>query len=351
MASEKVSIITDAGTPAEASAPVIISASRATDIPAFYAPWFFERLERGYCVWYNPFNRKPSYVSFRNCKAIVFWSKNPEPILPYLPRLERKGISYYFQYTLNDYETERFEPGLPALRHRIDTFKRLSDRIGADRVIWRFDPLIITPRLDTGELLRRIGNIGDQLKDYTGKLVFSFVDIAAYRKVRLNMQAVLHGYDPAIAEPDDMAIARIAQGLSALRHRWHREGRDIEMATCAEGIDLSQYGITHNSCIDSAMMRRVFADNTDLMYYLRYGELPVMDLFADTVPDERPIRDFKDKGQRKHCGCMISKDIGMYNTCPHGCAYCYANTSHTTAAGNYRSHAPEYESIIPGNPI
>ena len=101
--SDKVVISTDFGQKIEATAPIIISASRSTDIPAFYAKWFFNRLAIGYCVWYNPFNQQPMYISFERCRAIVFWTKDPKPILPYLHELDERDIHYYFQVTLNDY--------------------------------------------------------------------------------------------------------------------------------------------------------------------------------------------------------------------------------------------------------
>ena len=140
-------ITTDSGEQVEALAPIIISASRSTDIPAFYAKWFFNRLAKGYCVWYNPFNRRKMYVSFERCKAIVFWTKNPKLILPYLHELDRRGIHYYFQFTLNDYVSEGFEPNVPSVTQRVETFRELSEMIGKERVIWRFDPLIMTPSI------------------------------------------------------------------------------------------------------------------------------------------------------------------------------------------------------------
>ncbi len=102
---DKIKIITDKGEEVEATAPIIISASRSTDIPAFYAKWFINRLEKGYCVWYNPFNQKPSYVSFERTKVVVFWTKNPKMMMSYLSELDKRGIHYYFQVSLNDYET------------------------------------------------------------------------------------------------------------------------------------------------------------------------------------------------------------------------------------------------------
>ena len=180
-------ITTDSGEQVEALAPIIISASRSTDIPAFYAKWFFNRLAKGYCVWYNPFNRRKMYVSFERCKAIVFWTKNPKLILPYLHELDRRGIHYYFQFTLNDYVSEGFEPNVPSVTQRVETFRELSEMIGKERVIWRFDPLIMTPSITPRVLLSRIWKIGNLLKGYTDKLVFSFVDVKAYRKVQNNL--------------------------------------------------------------------------------------------------------------------------------------------------------------------
>lgn len=106
---------------------MILSVSRATDVPAFYSEWFFNSLKRGYCRWRNPFNGIDTYVSLNDVRFIVFWSKNPAPLIPYLSRLQEHGINCYIQYTLNDYEDERLEPRVPPLQHRIDTFKRLSD--------------------------------------------------------------------------------------------------------------------------------------------------------------------------------------------------------------------------------
>ena len=182
--SEKKTIRNSAGESIEATAPVIISASRSTDIPAFYAKWFFNRLAKGYCAWYNPFNQQKMYISFSKCKAIVFWTKNPKPIMPYLHILDEMGIHYYFQVTLNDYTKEGFEPNVPSVEERIETFKRLSDNIGKEKVIWRFDPLIITPTIGPRELLTRIWHIGNKLKGYTDKLVFSFVDVKAIARFR-----------------------------------------------------------------------------------------------------------------------------------------------------------------------
>ncbi len=345
----KIIIINDNSERVEATAPVVISASRSTDIPAFYAKWFFNRLERGYCVWYNPFNQQPMYVSFKNCKVVVFWTKNPAPIIPYLSELDKRGIHYYFQITLNDYEKEGFEPNVPAIEERIETFKQLSSLIGKEKVIWRFDPLIVTPQLTPRMLLSKIWNLGKQLKGYTDKLVFSFVDVKAYRKVQNNLvkeSPYFTREDVNEAELTDAQRLEIVEGLVKLRDIWKQDGWDLHLATCAEDIDLTRFDIEHNCCIDRELMKRLFADDKELVFYLHTGKLPERDMFGEIAPIPKTTKDLKDKGQRKSCGCMISKDIGMYNTCRHFCVYCYANTSKECVLRNKEKHHEESESII-----
>lgn len=315
-----ITITTDDGLKASAQAPVIVSASRATDIPAFYSSWFFERLRKGYVRWRNPFSGRDSYVSFANMKFVVFWSKNPAPLIPYLPILRDKGIGCYIQFTLNDYENERLEPGVPELTDRIETFKRLVEILGVGSVIWRFDPLVLTEKIGIENLIGKITNLGDELKGHTEKLVFSFADIAAYKKVGRNLSQAGVSY----CKWDEATMREFAMRLLEVnRNMW-----GYTLATCAETIDLSEYGIEHNRCIDP-------------------------DLIALLSPDDAVLQNFiygakSDSGQRKACGCILSKDIGAYNTCPHGCIYCYANTSPASAMTNYRTHSSKFfsDSII-----
>ena len=299
--------ITIDGQTMEVPAPDIISASRCTDIPAFYADWFFQRLETGYSVWQNPFNGKRSYISYQNTRFIVFWSKNPKPLLPYLPYLKEKGIGCYIQFTLNDYEKDGLETGVPPMKERIETFKALSRTLGKEAVIWRFDPLILTDRITTSLLLEKIERIGTEIHDYTEKLVFSFADISNYKKVKANMIRSGIPY----REWDEKSMEELAEKLSGLNQEkgWH-----LDLATCGEPIDLKKYKISHNRCIDG-------------------------DLIARLTSDSDLIRNYKkDLGQRPMCGCIAAKDIGQYNTCPHLCEYCYANSSKKTALANWKAH-------------
>ena len=320
--------------------PIIVSASRSTDIPAFYSKWFVNRIKAGYCVWYNPFNRQPTQVRFDKTKVVVFWTKNPKPLIPLLRELDDRGILYYFQFTLNDYQKELLEPNVPNLSERIDTFKRLSDLIGKEKVIWRFDPLILTSTIDPDRLIDKMKTVGDKIHNYTEKLVFSFADIVDYKKVRNNLTR--DGIDYKDWDEDQMNA--MARSIMEINKDWN-----LEVATCAEKIDLDRLGIKHNRCIDGELMKRIFKEDKDLVYYLTFGRMPERTLFGDDK-DLPPvdITKLKDKGQRKTCGCMISKDIGMYNTCLHLCEYCYANTSKEIVMKNRCLVSDNAESIIKG---
>ncbi len=330
---KKEKIITSDGTEVDAQAPIIISASRATDIPAFYADWFISRWEAGYLEWINPFNQVALYVSFKNTRLVVFWTKNPRPMFKYLDYLDKNIPNYYFQYSLNDYDAEGYEAKVASVESRIKTFKELSTRLGKKRVVWRFDPLILTHDIDIDELLRRVKNIGDELKGYTEKLVFSFVDIGIYRKVENNLKKDSVPYIEWTPELMDEFSARLA----VVNKDW-----GLELGTCSEKIDLDKYGIVHNKCIDDDLMIDIFKDDYKLMKFLGYE----MNIFGEL--DVIKSKKLKDKGQREDCGCIMSKDIGQYNTCPHECNYCYANTSKKIAQKNYKKHLdnPNSENII-----
>lgn len=326
MAKEKIQITLESGKLADAQAPVIVSASRSTDIPAFYADWFLHRLKVGYSAWTNPFNGVRSYVAYDNTRLIVFWSKNPKPLLNdggCLDYLAEKGINCYIQYSLNDYVAEKLERGVPALQERIDTFKRLVDKLGFGKVIWRFDPMILTDSIGCDDILAKIENIGGQLKGYTEKLVFSYADIRTYRKVQANLEKNAVRYREF--EEEDMLY--IAKNLAQLNEQW-----GLILATCGEKIDMEQFGIIHNKCIDDDLMVKHFSNDMVLMNFLG------IDVCQGVLFGPIKKKNNKDKGQREFCGCIVSKDIGEYNTCPHLCEYCYANTSKETAVRNYRQH-------------
>jgi len=321
--------------------PEIVSASRSTDIPAFYADWFFHRLKVGYSAWTNPFNGTKSYVSYKNTRFIVFWSKNPKPLLGHLDELKDRNIGCYIQYTLNDYGKEGLERGVPPLEERVDTFKRLVDKLGKGRVIWRFDPMILTDRIGLDDLLKKVESIGDQLQGYTEKLVFSYADIATYKKVKSNLEKSRISY----REWTEPQMEEFARRLSELNRKWH-----YQLATCGEKIDIERYSIQHNRCVDDELMIRFAHHDKALMDFLGVEIKTVENSLFGTEPVPASAirlsetqyalkkRDNRDKGQRQFCGCILSKDIGEYNTCPHLCEYCYANASKEVAVRNYKEH-------------
>lgn len=351
MAWNKIKIVRENGEFVDAQAPIIISASRSTDIPAFYADWFFYRLKVGYSAWTNPFNGMKSYISYDKTRFIVFWSKNPKPLLQYIDILKERGIGCYVQYTLNDYEKEGLERGVPSVDERIETFKQLVDRLGKGSVIWRFDPMILTDKISIDDLLNKVEHIGDRLFGYTEKLVFSFADITEYRKVKSNLEK--NGINYRVWTDEEMLI--FAKRLSELNKKWN-----YELATCGEKIDIEKFGIKHNHCVDDDLMIRLANKDDDLMKFLGVEiKQRGTSLFDEEIIPSDAImlsenkyaikkKNNKDKGQRQFCGCIVSKDIGEYNTCPHLCEYCYANASKEVAVRNWKQHKnnPLGESIL-----
>ena len=201
-----------------------------------------------------------------------------------------------FQFTLNDYDVERIKPNVPPVAERVETFRRLSNRLGRDRVVWHFNPLILTDKLGVKDLMEKVKRLGDQIAPFASRLVFSFIDIAAYKKVAANMSRG----EIAAREFSSDEMEEMSAGIGALVKGW-----GIAAGTCGEIKDFDRYGIEHNRCIDDRLMVKCFSHD-------------------------------KDPGQRLACGCIMSKDIGEYNTGSHLCKYCYANFSDELVLKNYR---------------
>ena len=205
------------------------------------------------------------------------------------------------------------------MAQRIDTFRRLVDTLGSGGGVWRFDPLILTDKINIDTLLEKIAHIADALVGHAEKLVFSFADINTYKKVSRNLRLSGINY----REWDEESMREFALRFSTLNH----DNWNLRLATCTERIDLSEYGIEHNRCIDLELINRLAPHDAILQNFLYNAKT--------------------DTGQRKACGCILSKDIGAYNTCPHGCLYCYANTSPTSAFLNYKKHLANSNLTIP----
>lgn len=275
---------------------MIISASRRTDVPAYYSQWFFRRLEAGFLCVRNPVNfhqvsRIP--LSPEVVDGIVFWTKNPIPMLDSLPLL--KDYPFYFQFTLTAYAQD-LEPGIPNKNARIlPAFQELSRRIGPERVIWRYDPILLTPRYTADYHVHSFEGLAKRLSGYTNKCVISFVDL--YRHLGKQFQPL-----------DTAEIYELAGRFSDIAQKYH-----LTLETCAESFDLSQFGIRHGHCIDGELLEKIIG---------------------------QPLSLSKDQNQREACGCMASIDIGMYDSCANGCKYCYANHSLAAVRRNIQSHDP-----------
>jgi DNA repair photolyase len=313
---DKMKIIDDFGVERDAIAPVIISATWRSDIPAWHGDWFMERLRRGHML---STYRQRKYVSFDNTRVIVFWTKNPAPMFKHLDELDQMGINYYFHYTLTDYEQDGLEPNITPLVDRITTFKQLSNRLGKDRIIWRFDPLVLTDTIDRERLVCKVANLIERLAGFTEKLVISFLDPVERKKVE--RQLIRAGICAKRFSFQD--VEYVSRSVAD-----YAERAGIKVAACAEAMDLISYGIQKNKCIDDEYLRRVFRDDKALMSFLGI------------------VAGVKNQGQRKLCGCIPSFDIGTYNTCKNGCVYCYANTSQKAVANNFKRLSSYGETLL-----
>lgn len=276
------------------------------------------RIKEGYFHSVNPFSpNQVSRISLRpdDVDIIVFWTKNPLPLLKHLPELDASGYLYYFQFTLNDYPGW-LEPGLPPASERIRTFGELSESIGADRVIWRYDPIILSTETPVDFHIERIGLIAQRLKPYTRRLTISFLDLYAKIKGRVRKLEKDRGiklWDIVDSDHQD-ELRRLCAAIGSIGLV-----SNLDVVTCAEKLSLEQFGISHGSCIDPGLIQQL------------------------TGADVRPV---KDPGQRNDCLCAPSVDMGAYNTCKNGCIYCYANASQRSIQQNLTRHSVTGPSLV-----
>jgi DNA repair photolyase len=279
---------------------MVISASRRTDIPAFYSKWVLNRLREGYLYVRNPMNYHQVGRVNLNPEAIdciVFWTKNPQNIIDKLDAIDEMGYKYFFQFTLNPYD-DVLEKNLPPQANVISSFRQLSEKLGKHRVIWRYDPILLTDSVTKEYHYKNFEYLAKCLSGFTKQCIISFLDL--YVKTQRNMK---HLKLQNINEADMLEMAGVLAEIA--------KGYSLEVKSCAEAVDLSSKGVTHARCIDDSLISKLIGCS----------------LTAD-----------KDKNQRKECGCIESIDIGAYNTCKNGCVYCYANFSPVAVKNNCRMH-------------
>lgn len=266
---------------------MIISASRRTDLPAAHPRWLMERFHEGHVLVRNPMNRhQVSRISLRpeDVDGIVFWTKNPQPFMEYLNYF--KKYAYYFQFTLTGYGAD-VERNLPSHAERLDTFLRLADKIGPDRVLWRYDPILLNAKYTSDWHLETFRRYAEKLKGATKRATISFVD--TYARNRRQLEAL------GCVGIDEETMRTMAWEIAAIARL-----NGMQAVSCAEEVELIDCGVSHASCVDAELLSKISGF---------------------------PLKSGKDPNQRSACGCAPSMDIGAYNTCPNGCAYCYANYS------------------------
>ena len=286
----------------------IISASRRTDIPAFYTPWFINRIRAGFCVYPNPLYPNKFYrVSLdpADVLGIVFWTRFPAPLFRYLRELDSKGFVYYFQYTVIGY-ARSIDVRSPRLEAALKVFRELSSRIGSDRVIWRYDPVILSREIDEKWHQDNFRRIADNISNHTQRLVVSVVD--PYRKTQRRLGSSEDGtqYDPE-------SYSQLFSWITGEANR-----RGLLVQSCAETKPLTM-GITPGSCVDAQILST-----------LRGKLNPFTIRFHN---------------QREGCLCHQSTDIGVNDSCGFGCQYCYAVTNHQNALINVKRHHPDWTCI------
>jgi len=267
---------------------LIISASRRSDIPAFHSTWFMEQLRRGQVEVQNPF--RPTQVRTVSLKrqdvdAFVFWSRDPRPLLPYLPEIDRGGFPYYFLITATGYPRQ-LEPAVPSPEEVVGFFSALTAAIGRRRVIWRYDPVIFTAATAFAFHVDNFSNLVQLLSPFTSRVIVSFFDPYPKAMRRLRQAGIDAGMAAGSPEQQGDLIRCFAAAAAA---------SGLEIQSCAEAAIAAE--VTAGKCIDEKLLNELFS--LDLSYR-------------------------KDPAQRPLCLCRQSVDIGSYNTCCYGCLYCYA---------------------------
>lgn len=284
----------------------VVSASRRTDIPAFYARWFLRRVEEGFCEWVHPFGGGLRRISLRpeDCAGIVFWTRNPGPLVPALGDLRREGYVLYVHATITGYPRELDAYG-PALDVALRRFREAAGILGPDAVTWRYDPIVVSSLTPRERHLAVFEEISRALEGATRSAYVSFVDL--YGKTRSGFERLERSRGIRFVDPGTEERRELILRLRDLAAR-----RGMTLFACCED-ELAGEGVEKGRCVDAERLRALGADLPET-----YARRP----------------------SRPGCGCSESVDIGAYDTCAFGCAYCYATRSREIALERLREHDP-----------
>lgn len=300
---------------------MLISASYKTDIPAFYGPWFLQRLRAGYCKMVNPYGRQVYTVPLtpETVDGFVFWTKNIGPFLTALAEVERLGYPFLVQHTITGYPRELESRVLDAT-HTVTALRSVAERYRPAVAIWRYDPIVISSLTPPDWHRRNFVALARSLEGATDEVVVSFAQV--YKKARRNLDQAAHASGFSWSEHEAMPQEEVRALVADLAGIASERG--MQLAICSQRA-LQILGVTQEArCIDAARLER--------------------------VSGQPLLNRIKLKGNREECGCFASRDIGEYDTCPHGCAYCYAVQNRELALTRYKAHDPDGEFLFPPPP-
>jgi len=291
---------------------VIISASYRTDIPAFYAEWFLRRLGAGHAVVRNPYSGKAMTVDLRreSVTGFVFWTRNFGPLLRELDALRRFGRPFVVQYTVTQYP-RTLEAAVIEPEKAIAQLHRLAGEVHPQCPVWRYDPVVFTSETPFDFHLRNFEDLAARLEGVVDEVVISFAQI--YRKTQRNMNEAAQRHGFTWEDPEDEVKLLLAEDLAAIAR-----ARGMQLTVCTQPRYVAS-GAEEARCIDARRLGRIAG-----------------------IPLDVPL-----KGNREGCACHESRDIGEYDTCPHGCAYCYAVKNRVAALARYKAHKPDEEALLP----
>ncbi len=302
----------------EKAITMLISASYKTDIPAFYGQWFMNRLDAGYCLVLNPYDRRrASRVSLlrEDVDGFVFWTKNLAPFTERLMELKRRGFPFIIHYTINAYP-RKLEFSVTDATRSLGHAADLAANYGPDVLIWRYDPIIISSETSLESHIENFSWLASRLSGATNEVVVSFVQL--YDKTRKNMDWASREFDFSWTDPDDSQKRQLLQEFQEIA-----SAHGIKLSLCAQPHLLGGQ-VAEARCVDARRISKIIGQELGVRL----------------------------KGPRPGCGCFESRDIGDYDTCPHGCVYCYAVRNRKMAQARYRKHDPTAEFLFaPANPV